>query len=404
MKRKLFITVSVLILFSKVYAQQNLFGINSWTYQLQNINILQISNSNQFQLIVMDYSADGSDETAFSNEQISQIKNSGKKAISYISIGEAENYRFYWNDNWDSDNNGVPDQGAPSWLGDLNPDWSGNYKVRYWQHDWQDIIFSYIDKIIDQGFDGIYCDIIDAYYYWSEEKQEEPFADSLMIQFIINIKNHIKNKTQNEFYIIPQNGEFIINEANVSENLKESFFNSIDAVGVEDVFFPGDEPENNNFDPDQERISVLHEFRNHNKYVFSVEYLTFSDLISNYLVAASENDFIPYYTVRSLDILNDNLTGVLQLNNIPTNITLNQNYPNPFNPSTVIEFEIFRQAETKIELFDILGVKIKMLLNKVLTPGRYSVEVSLDNLPSGTYFYKLTSGENFITKKMVLLK
>lgn|GEM_PF-4488016 len=123
-------------------AQRSLMAIHSWAYQLQNIDITQIANNSTFELIVMDYSADGSDDGKFTKEDILQIKNSGKKAICYISIGEAEDYRFYWDPNWDSDGNGIPDQGAPAWLGQENPDWEGNYKVRFWQTDWQEIYFT----------------------------------------------------------------------------------------------------------------------------------------------------------------------------------------------------------------------------------------------------------------------
>jgi cysteinyl-tRNA synthetase len=89
--------------------------------------------------------------------------NGGRRlVISYLSIGEAEDYRYYWDPDWDSD--------PPSWMGEENPDWEGNFKVRYWDSDWQDIIHgnadSYLQKILDAGFDGAYLDIIDAFDYW----------------------------------------------------------------------------------------------------------------------------------------------------------------------------------------------------------------------------------------------
>ena len=84
--------------------------------------------------------------------------------IAYMSIGEAENYRYYWQSGW----NTTP----PSWLAEENPNWPGNYKVRYWVKSWQDIIYgndnSYLKKIFDAGFDGVYLDIIDAYEYFED--------------------------------------------------------------------------------------------------------------------------------------------------------------------------------------------------------------------------------------------
>ena len=103
-------------------AQRSLMDVHSWAYQLQDIDISQIANNSTFELMVMDYSADGSNDGKFTREDILQIRNSGKKAICYISIGEAEDYRYYWDSNWDSDGNGEPDPGAPAWLGSVNQD------------------------------------------------------------------------------------------------------------------------------------------------------------------------------------------------------------------------------------------------------------------------------------------
>jgi len=102
--------------------------------------------------------------------------NGGRRlVISYMSIGEAEDYRFYWNPAW-SDS-------PPSWMAAENPDWEGNYKVRYWEPGWQAILFgsptSYLDRILDAGFDGVYLDIIDA-FQWFEEQSERGTNDNEM--------------------------------------------------------------------------------------------------------------------------------------------------------------------------------------------------------------------------------
>ncbi|MCK4645879.1 MAG: endo alpha-1,4 polygalactosaminidase [Candidatus Aminicenantes bacterium] len=87
--------------------------------------------------------------------------------IAYMSIGEAENYRYYWLSGW----NTTP----PSWLAEENPNWPDNYKVRFWLKSWQDIIYgndnSYLKKILDAGFDGVYLDIIDAYEFFEGFKK-----------------------------------------------------------------------------------------------------------------------------------------------------------------------------------------------------------------------------------------
>ncbi len=79
-----------------------------------------------------------------------------------MSIGEAEDYRWYWRDEWKKD--------SPSWLEEENPSWRGNFKVRYWEADWRAILFgssdSYLDHILASSFDGAYLDIIDGFEYF----------------------------------------------------------------------------------------------------------------------------------------------------------------------------------------------------------------------------------------------
>jgi cysteinyl-tRNA synthetase len=270
-------------------------NVTSWAYQLQEIDVDQVVAADAFQLIVIDYSADGGMEGKFTPEQIGRIRQSGKKAIAYLSIGEAESYRSYWNIDWESN--------PPSWLGPENQNWLSNYKVRFWDPAWQNVIFAYLDEIYDQGFDGIYCDIIDAYYYWQEENPEKPDADALMAQFIIDLREHLSDRKDREFAIIIQNGETIIDEENVTDILRGQLFDAIDGIGVEDVFFSGDQDDNNPYHPELERLPYLREFLENGKTVLSVEYLTDPSLIQTYLIEAEKEGFVPYVARRSLSQL-----------------------------------------------------------------------------------------------------
>ncbi len=87
---------------------------------------------------------------------------SNRMVIAYCSIGEAENYRGYWQNDWGPNH--------PGWIAHENPDWEGNYKVRYWDPDWQDLVLNYIDQIIAAGFDGAYLDIVDAFEFFEEQE------------------------------------------------------------------------------------------------------------------------------------------------------------------------------------------------------------------------------------------
>jgi cysteinyl-tRNA synthetase len=125
---------------------------------------IQALTATNYDLLIMDLFF--ADTIPFLPAEIASLKNKangGKRlVVAYMSIGEAEDYRYYWEEDWDKN--------APSWLDDENPRWEGNYKVRYWEEAWQEIIFgsqdSYLGRILEAGFDGVYLDIIDAFEYY----------------------------------------------------------------------------------------------------------------------------------------------------------------------------------------------------------------------------------------------
>jgi len=100
------------------------------------------------------------------------------------------------------------------------------------------------------------------------------------------------------------------------------------------------------------------------------------------------------------------LTSVLSIDDssIPLSFKLNQNYPNPFNPITTIAYQIPKSEKVNISIFNINGVLIETLVNDAKIPGLYTVVWDAKNLSSGLYFYKLTTGNKTVTKKMLLLK
>jgi len=140
-----------------------LYLINSENYGSKTAFINAVTSTN-YDMLIMDFFFD--DTEAFTSDEINQLKNKangGKRlVISYMSVGEAEDYRYYWQSGWYTD--------KPGWMDAENPDWEGNYKVKYWEAAWQNIIFgndsSYMKKILDADFNGVYLDIIDAYEYY----------------------------------------------------------------------------------------------------------------------------------------------------------------------------------------------------------------------------------------------
>jgi photosystem II stability/assembly factor-like uncharacterized protein len=97
------------------------------------------------------------------------------------------------------------------------------------------------------------------------------------------------------------------------------------------------------------------------------------------------------------------------INNIstqtPNHFSLSQNYPNPFNPVTNIVFDLPSSSFTRLTIYDMPGREIAVLVNEQLRAGTYKVDWNASNYPSGIYFYKITSGDNYTeTKKMILIK
>jgi hypothetical protein len=97
-------------------------------------------------------------------------------------------------------------------------------------------------------------------------------------------------------------------------------------------------------------------------------------------------------------------TDINKLSKMPYKFSLYQNFPNPFNPSTKIKYELPKTEKIKIEIFNMLGQKIKTLVNKTISVGLHEVEFNSGNLPSGVYLYRISAGEVQEVKKMVLLR
>jgi hypothetical protein len=89
---------------------------------------------------------------------------------------------------------------------------------------------------------------------------------------------------------------------------------------------------------------------------------------------------------------------------LPADLSLKQNYPNPFNPCTKIEFSISERSHVKIEVYDLLGEVVDILLDDYKEKGSYTLNWNPENLSSGIYFYRMISNQNLFTRKMIYTK
>ncbi len=89
---------------------------------------------------------------------------------------------------------------------------------------------------------------------------------------------------------------------------------------------------------------------------------------------------------------------------LPVSFGLAQNYPNPFNPSTIIEFSIPKSGDVKLKVYNILGQSVRTLIDGPMSAGQHTVYFDGSGLPSGIYFYRLSSLAGNSTRKMALIK
>ncbi len=265
-----------------------LAAVDDFLYQLQDLD-LEAAGATAYDLIVMDYSADGSDEAAFTAGQIAALKASPggpKLVLAYMSIGEAEDYRFYWQPTWHP--------GTPVWLGDENPDWAGNYKVQYWDPAWQAIVFAYTTKLLDAGFDGAYLDLIDAYETYLDAGRET--APQEMADFVAAIRAHARSRDA-DFYIFPQNGAGL-------GTLIPAYLANVDGLGQEDIYY-GYEADDVATLPEvtADLEAALDVFKGAGKLVLTVDYATTPAHVADAYTKSRARGYVPFVTVRDLDEL-----------------------------------------------------------------------------------------------------
>jgi uncharacterized delta-60 repeat protein len=122
--------------------------------------------------------------------------------------------------------------------------------------------------------------------------------------------------------------------------------------------------------------------------------------VSGYLSGSSSG-----YNMGSAKFSEQQVTSITHMENgIPSDFRLYQNYPNPFNPSTIIKFDVKDASMVKIAIYSILGKEISVPVNDFLRSGTYEVSTALNNLPSGMYFYKMTTNSYTESKTMMLIK
>jgi len=126
----------------------------------------------------------------------------------------------------------------------------------------------------------------------------------------------------------------------------------------------------------------------------------------NYKVTLSVFNEIDSWDTLSMVIEITDITTAInsETSLIPDKFSLSQNYPNPFNPVTTIRYNLAKNAQVELEIYNILGEKVISLIQGYQKAGRYSIQFNGASLPSGIYFYKLNYYGNSLIQKMTLIK
>ncbi len=113
-----------------------------------------------------------------------------------------------------------------------------------------------------------------------------------------------------------------------------------------------------------------------------------------------------YYSISELGIYGIPIaTGIIsEGDGLPSDYSLTQNYPNPFNPTTRIDFSIVKDSRVELTVYNILGERVAVLVDRPMNAGRYTVSFEAGSLASGIYFYRLKAGDFVSPRKMILLK
>ena len=252
--------------------------------------------------IIIDASFDG--ELPWPREDLNAIRHGlpERKVIAYLSIGEAEDYRSYWRKAW-SDHSALSPS-APAWLCGENPEWKGNYRVKYWNPDWQKIILEAVDELMAHGFDGVYLDIVDGFETFEQEGRE--YIDDRinpetkqsyrrdMVEWVkaIGIRARQKNP---QALVIPQNGSALLAQAD--------FAAAISGIGVEDLFTEGNklQPKSHT----DEVLAHLQTIKRMGKPVLVIEYPKRDDRRAISKSLAKENGLVWLVTDRQLKTLGE---------------------------------------------------------------------------------------------------
>lgn len=322
----------------------SLSEVKRWGYQRYGANLSELAKS-PFDLIVIDPSAFGRMSVAKRAEAIEALKrkpDGGQRIVlAYLSIGEAEDFRAYWRGEWvmpaAASPGGaqtataqrtapaaprsasapivtgstqpaapmaatgapvrIPSAAAPKWLGAENTDLRGNYRVRFWDADWQGLLMgkrdAALDRIAASGFDGVY---LDRAVVLADMTAERPAARDDMAGLVEKVAAYARRLNPG-FLVVLQNAEELIGHDSVRR--------AIDAIAKEDLLYGinGEGLANDSADVTAS-LHYLKLAQKSGRPVLVVEYLSDRKAADDARRKLAAHGFISYFAPRDLGRLN----------------------------------------------------------------------------------------------------
>lgn len=258
-------------------------------YVLQGIVPSQIAAA-PFDVKVIDIYDDNGN--AFTPAQVAQMGGGpgGSLLLGYFSIGEAEDYRAYFNT--------IP-QAA---LGPENPQWKGDYQVAYWTPEWRAVATAYIDKMISAGYDGVYFDVVDEYQQaWAKANAPggAAGAEQAMADLVAYLADYAHAKNPN-FKIWANNAEELLSN--------NTYFSHLDGMYKENLYYT-DTGAKQPVAETQASLDMLHKMTDAGKDVIAIEYVSSATAVAD-VEAQAAHDGVGYYTA-DINLNGISYTGVL---------------------------------------------------------------------------------------------
>jgi cysteinyl-tRNA synthetase, unknown class len=265
-----------------------LMQAKSWYYNLARVEPALIAKIDADVLIIDFAKFEGKVPLTPAEVAAMKLGPTGKKrlVVSYFSIGEAEEFRFYWRPEWK--------QTPPAWDAGENCAWPKAHMVRFWHDSWKDTIIrapnAYLRQIIAAGFDGVYLDRVDVFEHQKDDRLDLREEMKNLVKELAATARGLKPG----FLVIPQNAEDLLED--------RDYRRVVDGLGKESLLYGGDATDQRNKAGDiRSSMSGISALLWDWKPVFAVEYVTTRELGKSARKELRKLGIVPTFQHRSLD-------------------------------------------------------------------------------------------------------